>query len=519
MTNPQYSIRASQSSPLELMIDPYFWRKNWMIILVLLASVFVFAILWEFTMPNTATDSTISYLSIIIYLIAGWGLWKALFYVSKMEIEYEYCQQIENNALEKIRLIRGDNLLMNITELPSLLPDNPKSISSRLFDHIITEANARKFESNLVTLQPYKEESYGSIIEISNLQRIALLTGILGTFLGLIMAFRGLNIENLEIAPITNALEFSFGTSIAGLETAIVLGALILFIRQKQEKLFHMMEKASDSLLTLGRSALNKDKISLEFDQLGSTVNQLNLTVENQNQEVRAQTAQIMTGIDRLAEARENFNGFLNDFSKQEQQFMKEVKDIYNHLSPEVIGKELQKNLGRSVDLMSNSLNDNLEDVLKKYEELHTYIIALNENLAEIKKSYEAQVSTSSEVVLKSREEIFDVVEKLMKSQADFLAQVSDAHLSEQIKESILKAGGDIAKQYNKDLKKVLPHLQNLEKQIGSYNRIVEDEITSRTPPKIALQILNLSGKFITSLFTGAIGGVKFIIRKIKNEK
>jgi len=486
----------SESSPVQVIISRFFWQNNIALIFLLVLSIGSIMSLLEYTMPNT--KSLFSYFSIPIYIITSYGIYKSILFLARMEIEKDYCNQIELSSNDKLLKIRGGNLLMDIKELPSLLPKNDSALSARLFDHIITEANARKFESNLVTLQPYKEESYGGIIEISTLQRIALLLGILGTFIGLVVAFRELNHDNFDIGPVSNALQFSFGTSIAGLETAVILGAFILILRNKQEQLFHIMEKASDSLLSLGRRAINKDDFFIEFDQLKTAILQLSDTVESQNQEVKYQTSQIITGVDRLAAAREDFNGFLNKLSTQEAQFLKEVTQVHHYLSPKVISEELKINLAKSVEEMSSLLATNLNQTLEKYKNINDYILDLNKNLSQIKSNFSKQSEESLTVVSKSKVEIYKILEDLSKSQHDFLEQVSNTHLSEQIKGSI-------------------SHIKNLEQRIGKYNEINQTEISQRTPFTIISQMLKLIPQFILSICTSLIEGIKSLAKKLKS--
>lgn len=513
-----YSSRTAGAKPAQLFSDVIFWKNHLQAVGVLIFGVMVIMALWTYTLPDMkgmeGEGKNISYLSYLIYGLMLWGLMQSFWLFAKYEVEKEFCRQVEDRAISKLRQLKGGNLIMKIDELPDVLPKNDNTMMSRLFDHVITEAKGRKFESSLITMQPYKDESFGKLLEINNIQRIALLSGILGTFIGLIIAFRRLDLETLEIEPISNALQFSFGTSIAGLETAILLGAFILLLRNKQEQLFQLMEKSTDTLLSLGRQALNKDYIIAEFDQLRNAIVQLSDTVESQNEEVRNQTSEILTGIVRLGQAREEFNGFLNNLTSQEQNFLQEVKDIYDYLSPEVISSELKKHLAQSVDEMSSTLQSNLEETLQRYKELHTYITQMSENLSNIEKNFDKQLTHSTAVVTKSREEIYRLLEENSQSQSIFIDQISKAQLSEQIKESILKAGEDITTKYRTDLQKMMPHVQRLEKAIEKYNTIAQKEIAQRTPPKIILQMLNLSAMFIVSIYRSIIDGVKYIFKR-----
>ncbi|WP_456438580.1 MotA/TolQ/ExbB proton channel family protein [Psychroserpens sp.] len=121
----------------------------------------------------------------------------------------------------------------------------------------------------------YKEESYKDLFKVSSAQKIALRLGILGTFVGLILAFVSLediNQMDQNFSKITNALQYSFSTSIAGLQVSIFLALFTLLLNKRLETYFKLMEDAAQTAISLSRNSINKDAFLVSFDQMKTSL-------------------------------------------------------------------------------------------------------------------------------------------------------------------------------------------------------------------------------------------------------
>src|SRR5207247_2069293 len=148
-------------------------------------------------------------------------------------------QRVEKTSEQYLSRIKaGQQSLIELDRLEeALLPlnkSNPPPAALRLFQHIFKEAKDRKFESSVNVMQPYREESLGDIFKLQNLQKIALWLGILGTFVGLLLAIQESGLSNLQaksgddfvnvINKMFDGLLVAFSASLAGLEAAVIIG-------------------------------------------------------------------------------------------------------------------------------------------------------------------------------------------------------------------------------------------------------------------------------------------------------
>jgi biopolymer transport protein ExbB/TolQ len=494
-------LKLAKAEPHTIAQNWAFWKRQPQAPIYLGLSAFIFVVLIPYAFSLKMSFIFLVFTIGVTALLVS-GIWQIALSIAKVEIEIAYTQYVKFVAENTLREVKSGNRIIEVSELRTLLPDNKTSIMARLFAHIVSEAEARKFESNLITIEPYKEEVLSDLLKIGEIQKNSLHVGILGTFIGLMGAFISLGSKGLEAVfeELIKSLTFAFGTSIGGIRNSIMLSILSRMLQKKHEVLFEALENATDSLLILGRRSLNNDDISEEFDQVREVVRNLSEKVDFQNQVVNQQTKDIQMGIERLSDSKEQLDQFLRDISFKESTFLKEIQFVYDKISPESISQQLNENLQKVVNEITLTLQDNLKGTLDQYRELNVGISLVYDYLKKFDEVLREQLQLSSNNVTKSKEEIFTSLAEMAKRQKEFVDSISNMHIAEELKKSILKAGDQIAQKYQSELQTMLPHVQVLGKELKTYNQITQEEMLNRNPPRIALEILTLTGELIKSL-------------------
>ena len=419
-------------------------------------------------------------LYVAIYALIFWAVLLSMKSLSRIQIENAIAIIIQGNAVSELSSIRGK--LKSRIELDkieeSFFPDNPnKELSMlRLGRLIIEEAKDRRFDSAVVLMDPYKEESVSSLFKINVIQKSALHLGILGTFIGLISAFAELGIgtdTTSLLDEIIPSLEYAFTTSIAGLLAAILISFFVLLVRRNQDAFFKHMEDATNSLLALARNANNRDDFFSEFTQINDSVKDLDGKVYDQTQEVKVQTLAIKNGLSRLKDVNGRFDVFLKDLSEKEKVLLEEVHQFHKILSPKSISEQLEKSLNQSVEGIATSLENHIGNKIKKINELDKSVKLINGSLEIVAKNLEEQQAalqssvTKVELVSSAFQESLNAITK---SQEDFIGKITGTHFSEKIREDFKTVGEEFGNSFSRDLKNVDRSIHSYIKQLNTFN-------------------------------------------------
>jgi hypothetical protein len=398
---------VAESAPGDLLKSLSFWlaQKKFLAVILLGAAIIIRLAPYTYQYADGWIIFTIG-----AQLLALWGVVVAAKGLARLEVESAIVGEIETKGEAYLREIKAQSKLrVDLDKLEEdILPNNlsaPAPAMIRLFQHIFKEARDRKFESSVNVVQPYRDEPIEDIFKLQNLQKIALWIGILGTFVGLLLAMRVENIGDLQdekdfvllIKEMFDNLFVSFSASLAGLEAAIILGFLVLILRKKQEMYFQHMESAVITMLSLARNAINKDAYLSEFRQLRYTLDELGGRVFNQTQEFSdvqeklvRQTEQITTGIDALSTAKTQFDGFLKQVSASQQELIDDVKGVYDSISLKNVGATLQESITEAGRHLSGTLDPPVAQLSRQVTQLNTAIERLCAALQQ-------QTSTASE--------------------------------------------------------------------------------------------------------------------------
>ncbi len=450
---------------------------------VLLFGFFKFFPSWSFEHSNITLSSDLFTIVLYtsIYSLAIWAIVLVVKAISKIEIESAIAIVLNNGTSSELSAIRGkQKQRIELDQIEdSFFPDNPNSDLSmlRLGRLVIEEAKDRKFDSAVVLMDPYKEESVSELYKINVIQKAALHLGILGTFIGLIAAFTGLGSNMLSsdslITEIIPSLEYSFKTSIAGLLATIVISFFMILARRKQDDLFKHMEDATNSLLSLARNSINRDDFISEFNQINESVRHLDERVYDQTQEVHNQTKSIGDGLLRLGKVNEQFNGFLKDLTNREKVFLDEVKEFHKILSPKTISEELKVNMEKSVEGINAMINDDISRKIKRYDELDKSVSEINHSLIKVASNLEKQeaaVQVSMNHFEKSKESFDSALVGISESQEDFIGKITGSHFSEKVRNDFKEIASEFSKSFSSDLRQLNTSVNMHVDQLNAFN-------------------------------------------------
>lgn len=400
--NPARLWTVAEASPRELILRPAFWLSQRRFWLIVSAGALSFYLLAPYTYDYA---HGFIYLTIFIQLIAGWGALLAFHSIARLEVEAAILHVIDEKALALLRALKAKQIpSVELSRLEAdVLPDNasePTPAMIRLFRHICKEAADRRFESSVNVIQPYREEPLDDIFKLQNLQKIALWLGILGTFVGLMLAIHDADVTGLKrmeefsgvVTKMFSSLFVAFTASLAGLEVAVILGFLLLLLRKKQEAYFKMMEGSVINMLSLARHALNRDDFVAEFAQASTAMRQLNETVALQTtvfsnslselqRQVILQNEQIRDGLEKLMTTGKQLDGFLGGLTESQRQFIADVQGIYDAVSLKQLGSTLQEKIAEAGKHISDTVRPNVSLVAEQMAQLGGTLGKLNKTL------------------------------------------------------------------------------------------------------------------------------------------
>ena len=216
-------------------------------------------------------------------------------------------------------------------------------------------------------------------------QRLALQLGILLTFAGLIWAlgiFKNAPETQERINGMFDGLYMAFGTSVAGLEVAAIIGVMLLFLRRRQEDFFQRLDSATSILTSLSRNAINPDYFNAELEQVRSSMEDLSARVWDQSREIERHTDEVRSGIERLADLKLRFNEFLSGVQGEQTRVLDEMRSVYDIISPKGVAQDMRQGLLAAVGEVTQRVDQDLSGALRQLEGLEPALARL-ETLAE----------------------------------------------------------------------------------------------------------------------------------------
>lgn len=419
MSDPARENAAITAS--SLLRQPRFWLRQPLFVATVILACVATVMLAPFTY-GVASGTDVVLLLFVHALAVGAAAISARA-IAVLEIETAIVQEIDRKGAELLRDVRsGQRARVDIDALEQAVvpknPSDPAPAMVRLFQHICKEAKDRRFESSVNVMQPYREEQLEVIFRLQNLQKIVLWLGILGTFIGLLMAIAAAEVHKGDFLRIVQqmfaGLAVAFSASLAGLQVAVLIGVLLLLIRRSQTRYFKLMEAAVVTMLSLARNSINKDEFMAEFGQIASTIEDLTArvrvqtsetvrSIEDTRRDVAGQTEAIREGLGKLAEAGEGFDGFLKNLSTNQAQFIEEVRGVYDTISLRELSATLHESLLQAGRTMSDAISMSTRQIANQLNDFNVAVDQLNVSLehqgqasAEYAKKLAAQISAST---------------------------------------------------------------------------------------------------------------------------
>ena len=485
--------KLATSNPKTLTWNPLYWLQNELpFVGLLILSVLISGLLFPFIFHEQRELEVhekwgLNAVSVAIYIFTIWGILIIAKSIVLICVEKSIASKVASNLGTELSKIRGkEKDKISLDRIVELLPNTSSKFSSdiiRLVNYIVFEAKDRKFYSSEVVTRTYKEETYKELFKVSSTQKIALRLGILGTFIGLIMAFIGLgNPEDTSesFQSITSALEYSFGTSIAGLQGSIILALFMLLLHRKRESYFKEMEEAAQVTIALSRNSINKDEFLASFDQMKVSLEEVRDSVYDQKVETSLQTKAIKNGMSKLNRSKAEFDQFLTKISS-------EMARVYEILSPEKIGIELKESMKTSIEGISKVLDENLSGQLEKYDSFVENMELLGEGLHKIEDQLKGQLELNERVLENPRRDAYEAVSSLSKTQESYLSQISEIHPNKEVERYVENLQKGLANHLKQNTTEIVKTVSRLEKSIAKYNKIIDARVPTFSLKKVLL--------------------------------
>ena len=438
--------KISGSNPDKLFLTPDFWiREQRDILFVLLISILILIGFWKYTYSDFSTYLRVlsNIFNLCIHSLGVWGVIVASKAVFTVEIEQAIANEIRLSGEQGLRETKRIDLSRLEENYLPINKTEPALAMPRLFRHICKEATNLKFESSINVVEPYQDEALESLFTITNIQKIALRAGILGTFIGLLEAITMLAKTDSSQTPmaainsLSDALLVSFSTSIAGLEVSILLGFLIMILRKRQGDYFRDMESSVEVILLLARNANNdQSRILGELAQVESSIEQLGKRLyENTNEiqrsvaavldRIREQTTEIQGGVQQLKQTKTEFDEFIGDISQVQSRFIREVSGVYDDLSLKGFKDDLKDGIIFAGQTVSNRVGETETSMQKQTAQINEGIKALLETRIQFT-SFLQQIDSSQVKFIKNVKESQDTV-AMVNASAELKATINQA--------------------------------------------------------------------------------------------
>lgn len=453
----------AKSSPQQLWVKSYFWQAQKRFWFILGFTIVALALLAPYTYEYA---KGFIFLTLAVQLLAVWGFYITIKSLMTVEVETAILYEIEERGASYLRDLKAGRIpRIDLERVEAdMLPVNrssPPPAMIRLFQHICKEARDRKFESSINIIQPYREEPMEDIFKLQNVQKIALWLGIMGTFVGLLLAIQedkigGLTRENKFAEIIQNMFDdlfISFSASLAGLEVAVIVGFLMLLLRKKHEVYFKLMESTAVTMLSVAHNATNHDDFMTEFQQVSGAVKnlservfdqtiELSSNLNNVQQQILSQNKQIEEGLLGLTKSGQEFGGFLTKISTDQQAFINDVRGVYDAVSLKNLGTTLQESIVQAGQHIAATINPNMSLITSQLAEFNKSIEVLRQAMSKQTADMEANVKR---------------LERQIKEHAD-----ASKSISQQLKDSVSKAEAASPNVLRSDMNDLLREVKRL---------------------------------------------------------
>jgi methyl-accepting chemotaxis protein len=296
---------------------------------------------------------------------------------------------------EARREIRTSGRKIKLDDLLQFFPDNNSEPAMlRLLMRIWQDAQSWRLDSLASVIAPYQRESYALRLKVENLQRISLRLGILGAFIGLVLALQDLqklsggagSLVNLDafLPGFLGALYLKFGASIGGLGASLYAYLQTSAIDKSLAKYFRNMEAATSGLLDLAAQSLKYSAFAREFDQIRGNIKDLHNELHDQSKRLEAVT----DNLGKLAEVRTQISSFTSSLDDKHNKFLSDMQNLYNSASMERVFKSLETSLisinKQNLDAISSQFRTGLGSVGNNFGQIKAAMDTLANSVSRV---------------------------------------------------------------------------------------------------------------------------------------
>jgi len=382
-----YRKVAAAACPAKLLWTPFFWRAQLLPAILLLCGAAIIGSTIVVFFHSAATGGATSTASVLfclaVFTLFPLGVYSAMHHIAEIDVEHAIAVEVDNNATFLLSKIQSrQSTRPSIARVESdVIPYNnsqPALSTIKLFQRVCDGARDRRIEPVFHLLQTPKEEADRWFHVLHTYSQVALRLGILGTFIGLMFALGGITgfMEDMDFshadqssiqavlqendqtsgqqaqelfkslassskfAPMFDNLHLVFSTSIAGLETALLLSGFLFILRRKRQSYLQDLEAAASAMTRLVRQSLVEDNFSLEFDQIKTEMRAVIASVYDQTEankeqmekvvgSISVQTLQIEDGMQQLKTADTDMKQFLASLKDAEAEFVEQLGSVF----------------------------------------------------------------------------------------------------------------------------------------------------------------------------------------------
>lgn len=179
----------------------------------------------------------------------------------------------------------------------------------RMVQSLCHEAASGRFPPIATLTQIYAAELRDGVRRLKVPQTMALRLGILGTFIGLLLALGHLGamvqdaardtLPISEISPLVGSMMVAFGTSVAGLLSTILIQVIGEALSLRQQGVTKRIEDTIGRVVTVLSMTLAGSELLRNLDALGDHVERLRSGLQDHEHQVRASTGEAVEAVER----------------------------------------------------------------------------------------------------------------------------------------------------------------------------------------------------------------------------
>ena len=313
---------------------------------------------------------------IVIIAFMPYGYISLLKVYKKIRKNKKWLDKIEDNGNRTLEKYTTDNIGYNIEDVDSILLENlkyslPMPAPVKMVQRVVTRAKDWRFDSPSEIVYPFIEEIEQDEYRFESFQKQAIRLGILGTFIGLIIAIN----QNTEIltklstntdagklgvkaiegmiksaiskdsALVENlfcALKISFSTSIAGLVAAFMLSVMLSRLRLKSAPMLQIYQDVAITVTNVAMRAAKNKSFLEEFGYIKDIIKKHEENTEKKiaettselkevNKKIKEQQDKIDKGIENLDKKKDSLDNYLEKTSKMQEEIIANLEKLYEY--------------------------------------------------------------------------------------------------------------------------------------------------------------------------------------------